>query len=84
MLATDEGQMSDGISETNDYNAEARTLLRIITDTPDWPGARRFTAKDMAFVRSLQQEPGRIVTQRMVFWLRDIRDRAIEGEGGGR
>lgn len=68
------------MTEESTYNAEAADLLRIIAETPDWPGARRFTAKDMAFVRSLREEPSRVVSQRMIFWLRDIRDRAIEGE----
>lgn len=64
----------------DEYTQEGRKLLEIILALPNWPGARCYTAKDMSFVRGLREDPERPISQRMVFWLRDIRDRGMEDE----
>jgi hypothetical protein len=62
----------------SDYNAEAREIIRILKASGVWPGGVQFSAKDMSFARDLERNPERRVTQRMIFWLRDIRDRSLE------
>lgn len=60
-----------------DYRAEADRIIAILeSDGTGWPGAPQFSAKDIAFVRDIKaRAPGR-VTQKQVFWLRDIKERS--------
>ena len=60
-----------------DYREEADRIIKILESSGVWPGAEQFTAKDISFVRDVKKRaPGR-VTQKQIFWLRDIRDRSI-------
>ena len=65
-------QWDDG----EDYRAEADRIIAILESSGVWPGAPQFSAKDIGFVRDVKSRaPGR-VTQKQVFWLRDIKERS--------
>lgn len=57
---------------TGEFNAEARQLVRVIKESGNM---HRLREKDHEFVMGLN--PDNTVTRKMLFWLRDIRDRCL-------
>jgi hypothetical protein len=63
-----------------DYRDEADRIIETLESSGVWPGAKQFTAKDISFVRDIKRRaPGR-VTEKQVFWLRDIQMKALEAD----
>lgn len=62
--------------DDEDYRAEADRIIVMLEQSGVWPGAPQFSAKEIGFVRDVKNRaPGR-VTQKQIFWLRDIKERS--------
>jgi hypothetical protein len=60
---------------SDDHRAECDRIIEILEKSGVWPGGQQFNAKEINFVRGLKNDKTRFVSDRMIYWLRDIKER---------
>ena len=63
------------MDDMDELTQEGKRLLNLIGRASNYPGDRRFTAADIAFVRSLRERTDVSLSRKQVYWLRDIADK---------